>query len=79
MKKDLKRDIKYFENLSQIGPTQREIEKIYLKNVEKLIGVINDFERKEGITVNGYLCVIDEIYPNIEEVLQSSSRILRSA
>jgi len=79
VKVGLKRTINYLEKLRQVEPTQQDIEKTYFgvdkqgrTNVEKLIGIINDFERKERETVNGYLCVIDEIYPNIKGILQKS-------
>jgi hypothetical protein len=81
LKRGLKRAIDYLQRIRQVEPTQQDIEKTYFgvdkrgrTNVEKLIGILNDFERKEGETVAGYLCVIDEIYPNIKEILKKSVR-----
>lgn len=79
LKRALKRSIGYLQRVRQAEPTQKEIEKTYLgldkqgrTQVGKLIGMINDFEKKEQETVAGYLCVIDEIYPNIKEILQKA-------
>lgn len=75
----LKGTINYLKRVRQEEPTQQDVEKMYLgidkqghTDVEKLIGIINDFEKKEKETVAGYLCVIDEIYPNIEEILEKA-------
>ncbi|MEM3785880.1 MAG: hypothetical protein QXZ59_00680 [Nitrososphaeria archaeon] len=79
LKEALKKDIHYFERVRQEEPTQAEIEKMYFgvdkrgqSKVEKLIAILNDFEIKEQQTVVGYLCVIDEIYPNIQEILRKT-------
>jgi len=79
LKDAIKRDINYFERVRQEEPTQQDIERRYFgadkqgrTNIEKLIGILNDFEKKEGEIVAGYLCVIDEIYPNIREILQKA-------
>ena len=81
LKRGLKRAIDYLQRIRQVEPTRQDIEKTYFgvdkrgrTNVEKLIGILNDFERKEGATVTGYLCVIDEIYPNIQEILQKAAK-----
>jgi len=75
----LKRTIDYLQRIRQVEPAQKDIEKMYFgvdkrgcTNVEKLVGILNDFERKEGETVSGYLCIIDEIYPNIKEMVQKA-------
>ena len=77
VKKALERSISYLRKIRREEPTQQDIEKMYFgvdkrgrTNVEKLIGILNDFEKKEGEIVTSYLCVIDEIYPNIKEILQ---------
>lgn len=79
VKKALKRTINFLQRVRQEDPSPQDIEKTYFgvdkrgrTKVEKLIGMLNDFERKEGNVVSGYLCVIDEIYPNIEEILQKA-------
>ena len=79
LKKALEKDIDYFHRIREEGPTQQDIEKAYfgkdkrgITKVEKLIGIINDIQEKEQETVAGYLCVIDEFYPNIEEILQKA-------
>jgi len=79
LKRALNRSIGYLQRVRQAEPTQKDIEKIYLgldkqgrTQVDKLIGIINDFEKKEQETVAGYLCVIDEICPNIKEILQKA-------
>ena len=70
VKKGLERSINYLQKIRQEEPTPQSIEKIYLTNVSKMIGILNDLEKEENETVAGYLCVIDEIYPNIEEILK---------
>jgi len=81
VEKGLKRTINYLQRIRQEEPTQQDIEKTYFgldkqgrTGVEKLIGILNDLESREGETVAGYLCVIDEIYPNIGEILQKAIR-----
>jgi hypothetical protein len=58
--------IKRIRNWQKEGPSEQDLE-YFLKNADKLIQVIKDFKSKEGETVAGYLCVIDEIYPDIED------------
>jgi len=79
LKEDLRRTINYLKRVRQEEPTQRYIEETYFgvdkqghTNIKKLIEIINDFKEKEQETVAGYLCVIDEIYPNIEKMLQKA-------
>jgi len=80
VKGDLGRSIDDLRRTRQEIPSQRDIEKTYFgldkrgrtTNVEKLIGILNDFAMKEGQVVTGYLCVIDEYYPNIKDVLQKA-------
>jgi len=80
LKKGLKRSINYLQKIRRKEPTQQYMEKTYFgpidkhgrTKVEKLIGILNDFERKKGEIVPVYLCVIDEIYPNVEEILQKA-------
>jgi len=79
LKKGLRRSIDYLARVRAEKPTQQDIEKTYFgkdkqgrTNIGKLIGILNDFEKKEKEIVAGYLCVIDEIYPNIQEILQEA-------
>jgi hypothetical protein len=48
------------------GPSKQGLESI-LKNIDKLIQLVKDFKNKMGEAVAGYLCVIDEVYPDIED------------
>jgi hypothetical protein len=64
--KFLGNDVEGVRNCQKKGPSEQELE-YFLRNVDKLIQVIKDFKSKEGETVAGYLCVIDEIYPDIED------------
>lgn len=76
-KRVLKSDIEHLLGLREYGPSKDEFEKAYLgrersgqtTKVEKLITILRDFEEKEGIVVSGYLCIIDELYPDLEERL----------
>ena len=79
LKERLERTINYLRRVRKEEPTQQDIEKTYFgidkqgrTNVEKLIGIINELEKKKKETVAGYLCVVDEIYPNIEKILQKA-------
>jgi hypothetical protein len=79
LKRALKRSIGYLQRMREVEPTQKDIEKIYLgldkqnrTEVDKLIRIINDFEKREQEIVTAYLCVIDEFYPNIKEILQKA-------
>lgn len=58
--------IKTIRGWQKEGPSEPELE-YFLGNADKLIQVIKDFKSKTGETVAGYLCVIDEIYPDIED------------
>jgi hypothetical protein len=58
--------IKRIRNWQKEGPSEQDLE-YFLENADKLIQVIKDFKSKTGETVAGYLCVIDEIYPDIED------------
>ena len=58
--------IKMIRSWQKEEPSEPELE-YFLGNADKLIQVIKDFKSKEGETVAGYLCVIDEIYPDIED------------
>jgi len=70
IKKVLKHDISYFKRVQERGPSTAEMEKVYTKNLEKLITIINHFEKKMKTVVAGYLCVVDECYPDLEERLK---------
>ena len=79
LKQALKRDTDYIQRMRQQKPTKESIEKMYLgvdkqgrTTAEKMISIINDFKRKEQKDTVGYLCVIDELYPNISEILQKT-------
>jgi len=69
VKNALEKDIKYLKICQEYGPLEREL-KAYTKNMDKLIGILNDFKSIEEEVVAGYLCVLDEVYPDIEERLK---------
>ncbi|MBX5321839.1 MAG: hypothetical protein QHH12_07960 [Candidatus Bathyarchaeota archaeon] len=42
----------------------------YLKNMDKIIGLIREFKDISEVPVHYYLCIIEEIYPNLKKLLQ---------
>jgi hypothetical protein len=77
VKRALKEDINKLKMKQEYGPSEEILEKEFLgrrrkdrpTQVEKLIKVLKNFE-KEGISVSGFWCVIDENYLNLEERLK---------
>ena len=70
IKIDLQREISRFEPWEKYGPTQSDL-KYFLGNVDKIIQVVRSFEEQENELVHAYLCVIDEIYPNLKQRLEN--------
>lgn len=50
------------------GPSKTELERLYLKNMPKFIHILKAF--KKHCNIVGYLCVINEVYPNLENILK---------
>jgi len=71
LRKWLTEDITRLERFRKKGPSTGHIE-YYLKNVEKLVKVLKNFKIDEEIDVVGYLCVIDELFPDLEERLKQA-------
>jgi len=65
----LQKKIKSLDALEKLGPSARALT-YYLKNVDKIIQLIKNFKEKENESVYAYLCVIDEVHPNLEQVLE---------
>jgi len=72
LRKLLTADINCLERLRRDGPSKKDIDRQYLGNIGKLIEVLKNFKREEGIDVAGYLCVIDELFPDLEERLKQA-------
>lgn len=68
--KMLKSTVNRIKQWRKYGPSESKVKNVYLKNVDKLIKILSDFKDKEGKVVTGYFCVLDEIYPDIEERLK---------
>ena len=76
MLESLRRVLGFLERLRGKKPSQDDVERTYLgthksgtTTVEKMIQIINNFRKMEKRDVRGYLCVFDELYPDIEEIL----------
>jgi hypothetical protein len=68
--KALEKSIRKIKSFQKASPSEQELKYAYLRNVDKIIQIIKDFENKEGETIAGYLCIIDEFYPNIEDKIK---------
>lgn len=69
LRKWLNENISHLERLHSAGPSKQAID-YYLSNTEKLIKLLKGFKSEEEIEVSGYLCVIDELFPDLEERLK---------
>jgi len=67
---NLQKEISRFKSWEKYGPTQSDL-KYFLSNVDKIIQIIRRFEEQENELVCAYLCVIDEIYPDLNQTLQN--------
>jgi len=65
----LQKEIKRLDTWEKLGPSEAVLT-YYLKNVDKIIRLIKNFKEKENESVYAYLCVIDEIYPNLGQILE---------
>jgi hypothetical protein len=65
----LQREIKRLDVWEKLGPSEAVLT-YYLKNIDKIIQLIKKFKEKENELVYAYLCVIDEIYPNLGQMLE---------
>lgn len=61
--------VRKLESWAKSGPSERAVDSIYLKNIQKYFSILRDFKEKEDCNVTGYLCVIDEVYPDLEDRL----------
>jgi len=68
VKSALPSEIKRLNAWEKLGPSEAVLT-FYLKNIDKTIKLIKDFKEKENESVHAYLCVIDEIYPNLGQML----------
>lgn len=73
MKDALMDVILYLEARERNGPTKRELA-YFLKNVDGMLKVVQNFKEREK-TVYAYLCVIDELYPNLERILKEKCTV----
>jgi hypothetical protein len=69
VKSDLSTQLRNFDAWEKYGPSKFEIN-YYLKNTEKTIQLIKDFKQMENTQVRAYLCIIGEIYPDLDQVLK---------
>jgi len=67
----LTENISHLKRLRSAGPSKQAID-YFLSNTEKLIKVLKNFKSEEEIEVSGYLCVIDELFPDLEERLKTA-------
>jgi undecaprenyl pyrophosphate phosphatase UppP len=65
----LEKQIKRLDVWENLGPSEAVLA-YYLKNIDKIIQLIKNFKEKENESVYAYLCVIDEIYPNLGQMLE---------
>lgn len=65
----LRRDIWRLEKWEETGPYSEELQ-YYLEGVGEFIKALKYLQVKEGTPIAGYLCVIDEVHPDIEEALR---------
>jgi hypothetical protein len=75
----ISRDLGFLQRKRSEKPNQKQVEDTYFgphKNgpttVEKMIQIINRFKTEQQKDVRGYLIVFDEIYPNVEEILNEA-------
>lgn len=75
----LRKSLDYLQRCRLEKPNLKEIENAYFgphKNnpttVEKMIQIVNRFKTDEQTDIRAYLCVFDEIYPNIQEILDEA-------
>ena len=68
LKNGIKENIDYLQRKQKKELTKNE-KKYYLGNIDKLIKILKDFEER-GEIVAGYLCFIDELYPNLQQILE---------
>jgi len=69
IKNELEKTVNNLKSCQESGPPEGELRE-YTKNVDKLIGILKGFKSEEEEVVAGYLCVLDEYYPDIEERLK---------
>lgn len=79
LRERLQSDLDYLQKRRKHVPNQIEIEKAYFgthkdgpTTVEKMIQIVNRFRTDELTDVRAYLCVFDEIYPNIQLILDKA-------
>lgn len=68
VKKALQKEIDRLASWEEYGPSQRLILG-YSKNVSKTIQLIRDFKEKYEVSIHAYLCIIDELYPDLGKSL----------
>ena len=75
----ISRDLDSLQRKRSEKPSQKKVEDTYFgphKNgpttVEKMIQIINRFKTEQQKDVRGYLIVFDEIYPNVEDILNEA-------
>jgi len=69
VKIDLQREIKRLHAWEKLGPSEAVLT-YHLKNIDKIIQLIKNFKEKVNESVDAYLCVINEIYPNLGQMLE---------
>lgn len=61
------------ETLQRKGPTRTELD-YFLRNVSKTVQIAKDFREKKNESLYIYLCVIDEIYPDLRQRLEMETQ-----
>jgi len=71
LRRSLAEIISNLQRLHTEGPSERDVD-YYLSNIDKVITIVKSFKKEEDVDVAGYLCVIDELFPDLEERLKQA-------
>ena len=68
VKRALKKDISRLKRWEKYGPTRSNLG-YFLKNIDKIVQIVKSFEQQNEV-IYAYLCVINEIFPDLEQRLE---------
>lgn len=68
LKGKLQRDVEYLRGFRE-KPNLQDLRKAYLSNVPGMVRLLENFESVTGERIACYLCIVDEIYPDIQKLL----------